>query len=146
MAQPIKSFTRALVFSVIGLVTVLGVILLAAMAWQGAKHNRQAEQQEMTEVLTRSIERVQMLLRAAEMTADSLERLARAPRLNGDSLRPALNQALAAFEQRPELSYMGLVVPETGEYGNIERTAQGELLLWLFPGTRPHDPVTRRYP
>ncbi|MFD2837188.1 hypothetical protein ACFS3C_13320 [Azotobacter vinelandii] len=58
--------------------------------------------------------------------------------------RPWKN-SLAAFEQRPELSYLGIVQPETGEYGNLERTATGEILLWLFPGNRPTDPAVRNF-
>ncbi|ACO78810.1 cyclic di-GMP signal transduction protein [Azotobacter vinelandii CA] len=139
------SFTRALVSNVAVLVVALGLALLVAMAWQGTASSEEAARQEIAETLNRTLGRLRILVRAAEMTAESAERGVRTLGASGAMLRPTLENSLAAFEQRPELSYLGIVQPETGEYGNLERTATGEILLWLFPGNRPTDPAVRNF-
>lgn len=139
------SLTRALLTSVVGLTIALGLALVIALIWQGVSSTEEAARQEISEALNRAVERLGLLTRSAEMTAESAERAARWPGVTSGTLRSTLERSLAAFEQRPELSYLGIVLPETGEYGNLERTASGEILLWLFPGTRPHDPVTRNF-
>ncbi|CAG0979228.1 putative signaling protein [Methylophilaceae bacterium] len=139
------SFTRALVSNVAGLVVALGLALLVVMVWQGTASNEEAARQEISETLNRAAERLQTLVRAAEMTAESAERVARMTDVTGATLRPTLENLLAAFEQRPELSYLGIVLSGTGEYGNLERTATGDTLLWLFPGDRVTDPTVRNF-
>jgi PAS domain S-box-containing protein len=139
------SFIGALIANVAGLVIVLGLALLIAMVWQGVASTDEAARQELGETLERATERLQILIRAAEMTAESAERAARTPEVTGATLRPMLEMSLAAFEQRPELSYLGIALPESGEYGTLERTATGEIRLWLFPGRRLRDPVTRNF-
>ncbi|ATE60626.1 bifunctional diguanylate cyclase/phosphodiesterase [Thauera sinica] len=139
------SFTRALVSNVAGLVIALGLALLVAMIWQSAASTEEAARQEIGETLNRAVGRLQILVHAAEMTAESAERVARTTDVKGPTLRPTLENLLAAFEQRPELSYLGIVLPETGEYGNLERTAAGKTLLWLFPGNRADDPIVRSF-
>ncbi len=139
------SFIRVLIPNVVGLVVVLGLTLLIAMVCQGVASTETATQKEIQEILDRATERLRILVRAAEMTVESAERVALTPEVTGATLRSTLERSLAAFEQRPELSYLGIVLPEAGEYGNLERTATGEILLWLFPGTRTDDPVTRNF-
>ncbi len=139
------SFVQALISNVAGLVMALGLALLIAMVWHGVTSTEEASRQEINETLNHAMGRLRILLRAAEMTAESVERAARTPEVTGATLRATLENSLAAFEQRPELSYLGIVLPETGEYGNLERTADGEILLWLLPGLRTHDPVTRNF-
>lgn len=124
---------------------VLGLTLLIAMVWQGILGTEKATRWEMQETLNRATERLRILIRAAEMTSESAERAARTPEVTGTTLRSVLEHTLAAFEQRPELSYVGIVLPETGEYGNLERTATGEILYWNLPGKRDYDPVTRNF-
>ena len=138
-------FIRALLTNVAGLLLVLSIALLATMAWNDVSSTRLTAQDEITGDLDRVTERIVLLTRAAEMTAGSLERAARVAPLTSATLRPAIEGSLAAFEQRPELSYIGLVLPATGEYGNLERTDDGTVLLWLFPGTRKVDPVVRTF-
>lgn len=142
--QP-RSFTRALVFHIAGLVFGLGFVLLATMVWQGVTNTEQATQREIDESLDRAMERLQILIGAAEMTVDSAARAARTVRVDGAKLRLVMEGSLSAFEQRPELSYLGIVLPQHGEYGTLERTGTGEILLWLFPGVRPEDRFTRNY-
>lgn len=138
-------FTRALVANITGLAIALGLVLLVALAWQARTSTAQAAREEITDSLDRATERLQTLLRATEMTAESAERVARWPPVSSSTMRTTLEQSLAAFEQRPELSYLGIVLPDTGEYGNLERTASGDILLWLLPGLRTNDPVQRNY-
>ncbi|MET3106565.1 signal transduction histidine kinase [Oxalobacteraceae bacterium GrIS 2.11] len=139
------AFTRTLIFNVVGLVMVLELTLLTAMVWQGITDTEAAARSNAKETLDRSTERLEILIRAAQMTGDSAEHAAHGAALTGASLRSTLEHSLSAFEQRPELSYVGIVLPETGEYGNLERTAKGDILLWLFPGKRAHDAVTRSF-
>lgn len=139
------SFVRVLVTNITGLVIVLGLVLLGIMVWQGVSSTKEASRQEVLETLDRGTERIKILIKAAELTADSAERVVRFSEVTPATLRERLESALSAFEQRPELSYLGIVLPETGEYGNLERTASGQILLWLFPGKRVNDQVTRNY-
>ena len=124
---------------------VLGLALLIAMVWQGVASTQAAARQEINETLNRTTERLQILVHAAQMTEESAERAARMPEVTGATLRSTLETSLAAFEQRPELSYLGIALPETGEYGCLERAANGEIWLRLFPGTRNNDPVMRSF-
>ncbi|WP_326536739.1 EAL domain-containing protein [Pseudorhodoferax sp.] len=145
MNRPIRSFSSALVWNVAGLVLVIGAVALAAMVWQAVTSTREAAGQELQHALDRSVERVRQLVEAAEMTAESAERVARMPAVVSDTLQPALETALAAFEQRPELSYLGVALAEHGEYGNLERKADGRIVLWLHPGARPGSAITRSF-
>lgn len=137
LEQDIPSFTRALVSNVVGLVIILGIALLIAMVWQGISSTETAARQEVSDSVDQVTGRLQTLIDATEMTAASVERVSRSVTLSGATMQPVLEDALAAFEQRPELSYLGIILPEAGEYGNVERTATGEIYLWLFPGVKP---------
>jgi diguanylate cyclase (GGDEF)-like protein/PAS domain S-box-containing protein len=143
MNRPIRSFSSALVLNVAGLVLAIGALALAAMAWQAAVSTSAAAQQDLAHTLDRAVERLRMLVQSAELTAESVERVARVPLVTADTLQPALERALAAFEQRPELSYIGVALAQHGEYGNLERTVDGRVLLWLHPGAQPGDGLTR---
>ncbi|WP_341644235.1 hypothetical protein [Thauera sp. SDU_THAU2] len=143
MARQNRSFARALLLNIVGLVLALGFALLAMLVWQGATSTEEAAQQKIDESLDRAIERLRLLVIAAEMTVDSAARALYMSGTTGAGLRPALESSLSAFEQRPELSYLGIVLPTNGEYGTLERTSTDEILLWLFPGTRPDDRFTR---
>ena len=131
--NPAPSFTRSLVINVVGLVVILGLVLLTILTWHGMTSTDQAARREITSSLTQATARLNTLLLATEMTAESAERAARSLSVHTSTLRPILENSLAALEQRPELSYLGLVLSATGEYVNIERTAAGEIFLWHFP-------------
>ena len=139
------SFARVLVMTLAGLLLALGLALVAGLLWQGISSTRESASRQMSTVLTRSAERLQLLTTAAEMTATSVQRAALTFPVGPTTLRPTLENALAAFEQRPQLSYVGIVLPGTGEYGKLERTDDGKVLLRLFPGDRLTDLVTRSY-
>lgn len=132
-ASRLPSFTRSLVINVVGLVVILGFILLVILTWHGITSTDKAARQEVTNSLTQATAKLNTLLLAAEMTASSAERVAQSLSVNETTVRPILEASLAAFEQRPELNYLGLVLSATGEYVNIERTAGGEVFLWHFP-------------
>ncbi|SDK68856.1 PAS domain S-box-containing protein/diguanylate cyclase (GGDEF) domain-containing protein [Methylophilus rhizosphaerae] len=127
------SFTRSLIANVVGLVVILGFVLLVILTWHGVTTTNKAARQEVTNALTQATARLNTLLLAAEMTASSAERVAQSLSVNAATLQPILENSLAAFEQRPELSYLGLVLSASGEYVNIERTAKGDIFLWAFP-------------
>lgn len=147
MHKPVGSFFQALVRSVGKLVLLVSAVSLAGTAWQAISNTQDAAQLDLVRSLDRSVERLRMLIDATEMTAASVERIARTSEASTDAaaLRPALEKALAAFEQRPELSYLGLVLARHGEYGNLERTADGRILLWLHPGSRPGNALTQNF-
>ncbi|ENO90443.1 cyclic di-GMP signal transduction protein [Thauera linaloolentis 47Lol = DSM 12138] len=134
-----------LVQNVAGLALGIGAVALAALAWQAVSSTREVAERDLARSLDQSVERLRILIDAAEMTVDSAERAARTLAVTADTLRPALENSLAAFEQRPELSYLSIALPQNGEYGNLERTADGRVLLWLHPGTRSEDRVTRNF-
>ncbi len=138
-------FGRALVLTISGLLLALGLVLLVGMLWQGISSTRESARQQIDETLNRSLERLQLLIGAARMTTASARRAALSPPVGSATLRFTLENVLAAFEQRPELSYLGIALPVTGEYGCLERTDDGTVLLWLYPGARREDPVTRVY-
>ena len=125
------------------LTVVLGVLALAVLVGQNIAGVRKAARQEVESSLVRAQERLRTLIRAAEMTADSTVRVALAPPVSSATLKPALERLLAAFEQRPELSYIGIALAETGEYGYLQRDAGGGVELWIYPGIRAQDPVIR---
>lgn len=138
-------FTHALLSSITGLLITLGVALSIVMIWQNTSSTEEAIRQEISETLNQVTGRLQTLIKATEMTAESVERIIRTTHVTGTELQFILENSLAAFEQRPELSFIGIVLPETGEYGNLERTATGEIILWLFPGDRSIDPNIRNF-
>ncbi|MDR5172124.1 PAS domain S-box protein [Methylobacillus flagellatus] len=143
--QPAPSFTYSLISNVAGLVIVLGLVLLGAMAWQAIVSTEKEARQEISDTLNSAVSRLQLLIRAAEMTVESAERIVRASGVDGATIQPILESSLAAFEQRPELSYLGIVLPKTGEYGTLERTADSAIQLRIFPGTRHDDAVIRSF-
>lgn len=148
MQKPVESFFQALVRSLGKLVLAIGIAFLAGTAWLAVSHTREAARHDLIEALDRSVERLHMLIEATEMTAASMERMALNSEFSADTtatLRSALEMSLSAFEQRPELSYLGLVLSRHGEYGNLERTADGHILLWLHPGTRPENRRTENF-
>jgi len=138
------AFTRTLIVSIVGWVAALGSVVLAAMLWQGVVSTREANRQHISAALDSVAIGIQELAHLVEMTAHSTERVVRsAGPENPVRLRRALEAAAAAFELRPDLSHLGLMLSD-GSYGNLERNRAGEVLLWLCPATnepdRPADP------
>jgi len=137
-------FTRALSLTILGWATLLGAALLAAMLWQGIASTRATDRQEILTALDHALAQLRELTLSVETTADSAERIVRTVRpASAERLRTALEMALAAFEQRPELSHLDVILPDTGEYGNLERADDGSILLWLYPGGKREGAVAR---
>jgi PAS domain S-box-containing protein len=91
---------------------------------------RSVARTELEEISRRSIYRVEQLLNAAEMTAES------AARAMGGEAKPASEwesifiRLVPAFEQRPELTYLGFSLASTGESAFLHRRTDG-LMEWL---------------
>jgi len=119
-------------------------MLMGAMLWQGVNSTRDADRQKIVTALNHATTDMRKLMLAVEMTADSTEHIVRTIHpASTVRLRTVLEMALSAFEQRPELSHLGVILPDTGEYGNLERSADGTIFLWLYPGAKNQDAVTR---
>lgn len=144
VAHPI-SFARALVTNIAVLVLALGLALVAVMTWQGSASSSAAAKQEVHEALDRAEERLRILVKAAEMTVDSAERVTREIEVSGANAKRILEMSLAAFEQRPELSYLAVAVPETGEYGSLGRTSTNTIWLRLYRGEQKTNRVGLDY-
>jgi len=140
-----RPYARLLTTNIVGLVSLLGAVLLGVIFWQGIDNTREIARQDINAALNNVVKETQALLLAAEITATSTERIVRTVRPGGATqLRFTLESALAGFEQHAELSHLGVILPDTGEYGNLERSEDGSILLWLYPGARYHD-VTRSF-
>lgn len=111
----------------------MAVLALAVLAWQNVSNARNDERMHLQDSLQRTQERVSVLVRAAEMTASSARQAAMLHALSSDSLQPILESLVAAFQQRPELSYLGIAVSATGDYGYLERSDSGGISMWLYP-------------
>ena len=122
---------------------VLGLLALTALAWQSIGAMRKSARADVETALLRTQERLQTLIHAAEMTAGSARRAALSPDVSNDTLQAALERSLAAFEQRPELSHLGIALEATGTYGYLQRGADGGIELWMFPGAGEPVPVVR---
>jgi len=130
---PPPAFTRALTRTIAGWLAVLGMVMLAALLWQGIYSTKQADQQKIVAALEAAVADIRSQVLVVEMTANSAERIVRSVRPgNAKRLRTALEGAVAAFEQRPELSHLGIMLPTPGEYGNLERSPDGRITLWLY--------------
>jgi len=135
MQPTAPAFTRTLILSTVGWVAVLGLVVVSAMLWQGLAGTSDAHRQKVVGALDSVVGNLQELVRVVEMTAHSTERVVRTVGAqNPGNLRTALETAVTAFELRPELSHLGLTLFDTGQQGNLERTASNDVLLWLYPG------------
>lgn len=120
----------------------LAVMALAVLAWQNVTAARDLERAHLQGSLQRSQERVRVLAQAAQMTAASARQAAVVQSLSSQTLQPILQSLVAAFQQRPELSYLGIAVAASGEYGYLERSDSGAIAMWLYPAPqRPQDGV-----
>lgn len=141
--QPARSFSLALALNVAGLAFAIGAVILTGMIWTAISNTRETVEQTLSQALDQSVRRLQMLIQASELTAESVARIAQTQQVSASALQTTLEQSLAAFEQRPELSYLGIILPSHGEYGTLERTDEGNILLWLHPGNSPDQHQTR---
>jgi len=127
-----------------GWIAALGVVVLAALLWQSFHSAREANRQKIIAALDNAVAEIREQILVVEMTAQTTERVVRAicPE-NPECLRPALETAAAAFVQQPELSHLGLILSVTGAHGNLERAANGDVLMWLYSGDGKTQAVTQ---
>ncbi|MFT3780760.1 MAG: PAS domain S-box protein [Nibricoccus sp.] len=93
---------------------------------------RSVAQTELAEVSRRVVYRVEQLLRSAEMTAESAMRA-----MGGRSPSPSeweqlFTKLVPAFEQRPELTYLGYSLAKTGEAAFLRRRTDGLMELMAY--------------
>jgi len=143
-AKSAPAFTRRLTLIIVGWLVVLGLVMLMALLWQGIHNTAQADRQKIIAALDAATADIQAQVLVVEMTANSVERIVRTEYAahsvqpdNAERLRTALEGAVAAFEQRPELSHLGIVLPTPGEYGNLERLDDGRIGLFLYSSGSP---------
>jgi hypothetical protein len=91
---------------------------------------RSVARTELDEISNRVIYRVEQLLHAAEMTAESASRAMGGKALPASEWEGLFTRLVPAFEQRPELTYLGFSLAATGEAAFLHRRADG-LMEWL---------------
>jgi PAS domain S-box-containing protein len=137
---------RTLLASVTGgIVLVLGGALGLVQYTQNALAVRRATSIELTQTLRRVDARVQQLLVAAELTAGTGLRQTTGRSFTVAQLPRLFEQVVGAFEQRPELTYLGYAIASTGEYGLLERRPDGAILFRLYAGPVGADRVVTDY-
>jgi len=104
--------------------------MLAVMVGQERAAARGVAKTELADGSHRVVYRVDQLLRAAEMTAESA-----ATAMGGEAVPAAgwegiFSRLVPAFEQRPELTYLGFSLAATGEAAFLRRRPDG-LMEWL---------------
>jgi len=91
---------------------------------------RSVARTELDEVSRRVQYRVEQLLHAAEMTATSAARAMGGEAKGSADWESIFIRLVPAFEQRPELTYLGFSLASTGEAAFLHRRADG-LMEWL---------------
>lgn len=91
---------------------------------------RSVARTELEEVSRRVVYRVEQLLNAAEMTAESASRAMGGKALAAADWENVFIRLVPAFEQRPELTYLGFSFAATGEAAFLHRRTDG-LMEWL---------------
>ncbi|MBI5381785.1 MAG: PAS domain S-box protein [Opitutae bacterium] len=125
-----RSLRTWLMTSALLLVALVLGSLIAVIHGQNRGAAENIGRVEVQEICLRAQARVVQLLRAAEMTATS------AARAMGGGARPPSQweelflRLIPAFEQRPELTYLGFSLAATGEAAFLHRKPDG-LLEWL---------------
>jgi len=122
--------------SVLGLFMALVLVVSVTMVWQNIRNVHEINRQKISLALERVIASIQEQILIVEMTANSLKpviqtRDGEAGFCESVCLRTSLESAISAFEQRPGLSHLGLIIPANGMFGNLERLQDGDIVLWL---------------
>ena len=97
---------------------------------QGRLAARSVARTELDEISNRVVYRVEQLLHAAELTAESASRAMGGKALASVEWETIFSRLVPAFEQRPELTYLGFSLAATGEAAFLRRRADG-LMEWL---------------
>jgi PAS domain S-box-containing protein len=131
---PRRSYRSLLALVVGSVVLLLGGALGTLQYRQSALTRSQAIAIELEQASARVNARIDQLLHAAELTAASGARRTTNRTVNGDDMLPLFTDVVAAFEQRPEMTYLGYTIVATGEYGLLERRPDSTIFLRLYRG------------
>jgi PAS domain S-box-containing protein len=133
---------RSLLALVAGSVVLLVGGALGTLQYrQSALARNEAITVELEQASARVNARIDQLLHAAELTATSGARRTANRTVRGDDLLPLFTEVLSAFEQRPEMTYLGYTIVESGEYALLERRPDSTIFLRLYRG--PPGPARR---
>jgi PAS domain S-box-containing protein len=133
-AERYQSFRFLLLAGTLGIVVSLSCLMLVLSLAQSTVQMGRLTAAELAQVAKRTEDRVRQLLRAAEMTAESAARQMADGLPAAGEIVPFFAGLVAAFEQRPELTYLGCAVEETGDYALMERRPDGSIWLRLYLG------------
>jgi len=97
---------------------------------------RSVARTELDEISNRVVYRLEQLLHAAEMTAESASRAMGGTALPASEWEGVFIRLVPAFEQRPELTYLGFSLAATGEAAFLHRRTDG-LMEWLVYVNEP---------
>jgi len=116
---------------------ILALAVSIAIVWQSINSVREINQQKISSALNQAIAGIQEQILVVELMAGSMQRIVQASDDEHTQLcslacmRMALESTVVAFQQRHELSHLGLVLPASGLFGNLERLDDGGIVLWL---------------
>lgn len=102
-------------------------------------------QTELQEISDRAAYRVGQLLHAAEMTAQSAAQAMGATALPATEWESVFVRLVPAFEQRPELTYLGFSLAATGEAAFLHRRTDGLMEWVVFQDASDGKRVVRSY-
>jgi PAS domain S-box-containing protein len=127
------------------LVLAVGGALGAVQYVQHAISAKRATAVELGQTVRRVDARVRQLLDAAELTAESGARQTLGRTITAADFLPLFRQVVAAFEQRPELTYLGYALEQTGDYALLERRPDSVVFLRTYTGPPGPQRVVRDY-
>ena len=146
------TFRSWLVLGVGAWALIAGTASLTIIYFQGREAERGVININLIDRLNRAAFRVDQLYRAAELSVGSVERLTPLDHLDSDvAWQNLVRQTLPVFEQRPELTRLGLVSLEEGKHGFLHRSAEGTISAYFATAageqTSPIQTITvRGYP
>jgi PAS domain S-box-containing protein len=133
--QPsLRSYRSYLAAVTGGLVLLVGIALGAVIYTQNSASLRRTTSISLETTALRVDARVRQLLDAAELTTMSGVRRTENKTVSSAELLPLFRDVISAFEQRPELTYLGYALANTGEYGLLERRPDGSIFLRIYEG------------
>jgi len=132
------TFEHSPIFLLLGVVMLLVLSISIAMIWQSLNSVREINRQKTITAVVAAASGIQEKILITEMMAGSIQTIVMSGEEDTIScahfcLRTALTSAVSAFEQHPQLSQLGLIIPESGVFGNLERLENGNIALWLAP-------------
>ena len=106
---------------------------------------RSVARTELEEISRRVVYRVEQLLRSAEMTTESAARAMGGEAKPSSEWESVFIRLVPAFEQRPELTYLGFSLAATGEAAFLHRRTDGLMELLAYVDQPDGKRVLRTY-